>query len=77
VSLLPHVSGEMTRQKLMDAVGLKYRKHFADIYLQPALDAGLLAMTIPDKPQSSKQRYRLIERGLALLADKNNEEPKL
>jgi ATP-dependent DNA helicase RecG len=64
VSLLAHLSGEMTRQELMGAVSLKDRKHFAEAYLQPALDAGLLEMTIPDKPQSSKQRYRLTEHGL-------------
>ena len=55
--------GEMTRQELMDIAGLKDRKHFAEAYLQPALDAGLLEMTIPDKPQSSKQRYRLTPEG--------------
>lgn len=40
----------MTRQELMDSVGLKDRMHFAKAYLQPALDAGVLEMTIPDKP---------------------------
>jgi ATP-dependent DNA helicase RecG len=47
----------------MGLVGLKDRKHFAEAYLQPALDAGLLEMTIPDKPQSSKQGYRLTAAG--------------
>jgi len=63
LALLAKVSGEMARQELMEAVGLKDRKHFGDAYLQPALDAGLLEMTIPDKPRSSKQRYRLTELG--------------
>ncbi len=35
-------------------------------YLQPALDAGLVEMTIPDKPQSSKQKYRITAAGRAL-----------
>ena len=30
-----------------------------------ALDAGLVEMTIPDKPTSSKQRYRLTAAGSA------------
>ena len=63
VALLKKVSGEMTRQELTDALGLKDRKHFGDAYLQPALEAGLLEMTIPEKPQSSKQRYRLTDLG--------------
>jgi len=32
-------------------------------YLQPALDGSFVEMTIPDKPRSSKQRYRLTELG--------------
>jgi len=32
-------------------------------YLQPAIDVGFVAMTIPDKPRSSKQRYRITEDG--------------
>jgi hypothetical protein len=31
------------------------------------LDAGLLEMTTPDTPQSSKQQYRITEAGHALL----------
>lgn len=67
LALLRKVSREMTRQEMMDLAGLKDRKHFGDAYLQPSLDAGFLEMTIPDKPQSSKQRYRLTEQGLAAL----------
>lgn len=67
LSLLAHaLSGEMSRQELIDSLGLKDRKHFADAYLQPALDNGLLEMTIQDKPNSSKQRYRLTVKGEAL-----------
>lgn len=67
LALLAKASGEMARQELMEALRLKDRKHFGDAYLQPALDAGVLAMTIPDKPQSRKQRYRLTELGQASL----------
>lgn len=37
-------------------------------HLQPALESGLLVMTIADKPQSSKQRYRLTAQGQAAVA---------
>ena len=35
---------------------------------------GVIAMTIPDKPQSRLQRYRLTLRGLALLNALNTKE---
>ena len=58
VRLLRVLSGEMTRQGLQEALGLKYRDHFNEIYLTPALETSLIEMTTPDKPRSSKQRYR-------------------
>lgn len=59
VQLVLGVKGEMTRQALQEAVGLKDAEHFRRHYLLPALAAGLLEMTVPDKPRSSRQKYRL------------------
>ncbi|CAA9892390.1 hypothetical protein METHB2_690010 [Candidatus Methylobacter favarea] len=70
------IEGEMSRQSMMNTIGIKDRKHFDDAYLQPALDAGLLTMTLPDKPNSSKQRYRLTPLGAAIKAEHNNKEPQ-
>lgn len=50
----------------MQILGLADRKHFRASVLKPALELGLIEMTIPDKPNSSKQRYRLNERGRGL-----------
>jgi hypothetical protein len=49
------------------ALGLADREHFSKEYLQPAITSGLVAMTIPDKPRSSKQRYRLTALGRTVL----------
>jgi ATP-dependent DNA helicase RecG len=49
----------------MSGVGIKDRKHFSEAFLQPALDNGLVEMTQPDKPKSSKQRYRITALGLS------------
>ena len=57
--LIAVLQGEMSRVELMDALGLKDRRHFARTYLQPGLDAGLLEMTQPDRPRSRTQGYRL------------------
>jgi ATP-dependent DNA helicase RecG len=37
--------------------------------LPSMVTAGLLEYTIPDKPRSSKQKYRLTERGRKILED--------
>lgn len=47
----------MTALELMEKLGLKSRPAFRKNYLQPALEAGLIGMTEPDKPTSRNQRY--------------------
>lgn len=44
-------------QMIMERLGLKSRVGFRKNYLNPALKAGLIAMTIPDKPTSKSQMY--------------------
>ncbi|MCD8326249.1 MAG: Fic family protein [Lachnospiraceae bacterium] len=46
-----------TGKTLMDRLGLKSRETFRRNYLHPAMEQGLVRMTIPDKPQSRNQRY--------------------
>ena len=61
--MLAALNGDMTRGELMDALGLNDEKHFRENYQQTGIALGLIEMTIPDKPRSSKQKYRLTERG--------------
>ena len=49
----------LNRQELQNQLGLKDRKHFRERYLKPAIDAGIIEMTIPEKPNSKMQQYRL------------------
>lgn len=64
--LLEAVRAEITRSEIQAALGLKDEKHFRDAYLKPALEAGLIEMTIPDKPRSRLQKYRLTAQGRAV-----------
>jgi ATP-dependent DNA helicase RecG len=68
--LLAALAGDMTRTDLMEILSLKDRMYFSQGYLQPALDAGVVEMTLPDKPRSSKQKYRLTAKGEAMVKDK-------
>ncbi|OKY73995.1 MAG: hypothetical protein BM485_16215 [Desulfobulbaceae bacterium DB1] len=52
---------------LMEIEGRSDRTKFRNQVLRPLLDAGLIEMTIPDKPTSSKQKYRLTEKGKQIL----------
>ncbi|SKB97095.1 ATP-dependent DNA helicase RecG [Salegentibacter salinarum] len=62
--LLKVFTGEHTRQDLQEKLRLANRENFRKNYLQPALESKVIEMTIPEKPQSSKQRYRLTSRGV-------------
>ena len=44
-------------QMIMDRLGLKSRISFRKNYLNPVLEAGLIKITIPDKPTSKNQMY--------------------
>jgi len=66
--LLGAIQGEMSREALQAALGLADRKSFRERYLKPALADGLIEMTIPDKPNSRLQQYRLTEKGRLQLA---------
>lgn len=64
--LLTVIHGEMSREALMQALGLKDAKHFRQHYLLPALSANLIEMTQPDSPSSPTQKYRLTAKGSLL-----------
>ena len=56
-------SHEYSRTEIMEIIGVKHRASFSDNYVQPALEMGLIELTIPDKPKSSRQKYRLTQKG--------------
>ena len=61
--LLSVLDGEMSRQNILHALGLRDRKSFRQRYLLPALQRGYVEMTRPDTPNARNQRYRLTSRG--------------
>ena len=71
----PHVTPEVERllrvlrymplgkQEILQALGLKDEKNLRELYIKPALQSGFIELTIPEKPKSPKQQYRLTEKG--------------
>lgn len=56
----------------MGPSGRTNRTKFRDQVLAPLLETGLIEMTIPEKPRSPNQRYRITEAGrVALLTAKH------
>lgn len=67
---ITHISGYVTKLlevmdynipmssfEIMEKLGLKSKDSFRDNYLNPALESGLIKMTLPNKPTSKNQMY--------------------
>jgi len=48
---------------MMNVGGRQNRTKLRDGLVKSLIEAGQLELTIPDKPRSSKQKYRLTEKG--------------
>lgn len=66
LSLMSRMGGTHDIATLMEWTGRTNRSKFRQTVLTPLLTAGLVEMTIPDKPTSSKQRYSLTPQGKTL-----------
>ena len=61
IEKLKNAIGEdvLSASEIMDRLGLSHRPTFRENYLNPALSHGIIEMTIPDKPRSRNQKYKL------------------
>ncbi|MBT8368921.1 MAG: hypothetical protein KJP23_29870 [Deltaproteobacteria bacterium] len=64
--LLNVITDDHSRAELQEMLRLKNVEHFRKAYLLPAINAGLVEMTRPDKPKSRLQKYRLTATGLTV-----------
>ena len=67
VHILRNCLASKSIREIMALAGRRDRTKFRHQVMQPLLADGWLAMTIPDKPTSSRQRYRLTAAGRQLL----------
>lgn len=61
-------TGALGNAEIRKHLALKDRVHLRERYIDPALTDGLIEPTVPDKPTSRLQQYRLTVKGAALLA---------
>ncbi len=69
-------SGPRSSRELLETAGYSKRTGNFKASLSKLLAAGLIKMTIPEKPRSTKQRYDITPAGIAVLS-KYEKEPKL
>lgn len=58
--------------EMLAFMGLTDRTKFRRKYIHPLLETGILELTIPEKPNSQNQKYRLTAKGLGILYSINN-----
>ena len=63
VKILNFCKEPRSRDEIQKCVNLKHREYFRSGILNPLIKAGSIAMTVPDKPKSSKQKYITTKKG--------------
>jgi Fic family protein len=56
-------NGPMGNQEILKQLKLKDRRRMRENYIKPAMELGLIEYTIPNKPTSRNQQYRLTLQG--------------
>ena len=57
---------EMSVKEMLTAIGLKERKNFLNLYLNPAVSDGYVRLLYPNSPRHPRQKYLLTVKGLAV-----------
>lgn len=57
---------ELSVKNMMDALELKGRDNFLNLYLKPAISEGYVRLLYPNSPHHPRQKYLLTVRGLAV-----------
>ncbi|MCX7043971.1 MAG: putative DNA binding domain-containing protein [Candidatus Sumerlaeota bacterium] len=67
IKLLQCCKKPSSRSEMQREIGLMHRESFRMMYLKPALDMGFIERTIPWKPFTKFQKYRITELGKSVL----------
>ncbi|WP_374229912.1 Fic family protein [Prevotella sp.] len=61
-------------REMLSVIGLKERKNFLDLYLNPAINEGYVCLLYPNSPRHPRQKYLLTVKGLAVYDECNKLE---
>ena len=67
-TIVEHTDTPRTLNELLTITGFKQRPYFKARHIEPLLTGGVLRMTVPDMPRSSKQKYVLTDSGVKIKA---------
>ena len=59
---------DLARSEFFEALGITDHTYNVQKHLHPLIEAGWVEMTVPDRPRSRNQRYRLTKSGQLELA---------
>lgn len=65
--LADYLKNERSRSEIFDFLGLENQTMNFRNHIKPLIDFGMIEMTLPDKPNSRFQKYRLTDKGKKLL----------
>ena len=65
---LQQVKSPRLLKEILNALGYNDPYYFKKTFINPLIQAGIISMTIPDKPTSSNQKYVLTDKGVKLLS---------
>ena len=63
---------ELSVKDMMDALELKGRDNFLNLYLKPAISEGFVRLLYPNSPRHPRQKYILTAEGLAVYNQLNS-----
>ncbi len=59
--------GDMGNAEIRESLALSDRKHLREHYIEPSLNSGYIEYTIPGKPNSRLQKYRITAKGRVIV----------
>ena len=67
IDIIDFLNTERSRQEILEHIDKTNQSKNYKEYLWPFIEGGIIEMTIPDKPNSQHQKYKLTEKGKQLI----------